>query len=137
MPNNFNLDDALLKQSKALPAAAGSTTSNGIDLMNSATGDFVAEVDLTIDAPALTVTQLPNAATATYLLEHDTDPAFGTVTTLATLGTQTGAGGVGAAAVQFRFDPPETVKRYVRGKCTTATSPGDCSAASFTLKVKS
>jgi hypothetical protein len=137
MPNNTNFNDVLLKQVHVLPTSAAAASSSGIDLMNSSTGDFLAEGDLSIDAPALSTTELPDTKTMTYTIEHDTDPAFGTTTTLATIGTQTGAGGVGAAAAQYRYRPPETVKRYVRATATLVAAAGNPSAKSFTFRWKS
>lgn len=135
MPNNLNLQDALLKMSHALAASPGAVHTAGIDLGNSQFGDFVAEAQVAVTAPALSLAQLPNADVVTYIVEHDTDPAFGTATTLLTAGTQTGASSAGAAGATYISRLPVTVKRYIRGTFTTGSGAGDCSAASASIQV--
>jgi len=132
----FLMKDALLKQTKALPtAAAGSTSTTGIDLGESTRGDFLADVEFLLSAPALTTTMLPDTKTATYIIEHDTDSAFGTAATLIDKAiVQTGAAGAGAAAATYRFRLPTTVKRYVRAKCTLGANTTDSSTLSMTLE---
>jgi hypothetical protein len=82
------------------------------------------------------VAELPNAATVTYDVEHDDDPAFGTAAALfPAVIVQTGAGGAGAAAAAWQGRLPVDVKRYVRVKATTADASeqvpvGDCSGKS-------
>lgn len=136
MPNNTNLDDVLLKISTALPQSGAAASSAYIDTMNSSTGDFLAEGDISVDAPALTTTELPDTKTVTYTIEHDTDSAFGTTSTLFTIGTQTGAGGAGAAAANYRARLKEGVKRYVRATATIVAAVGT-QTKSFVLKWKS
>jgi hypothetical protein len=134
----FLMKDGLLKKTAALPAAAGSTSTAGIDLEEGTRGDFLANCEFLLTAPALTTTQLPDTKTMTYKLEHDTDSAFGTATTIAaSVITQTGAGGAGAAGSTFRFRAATTVKRYVRATATGGAAIGDCSAASMTLELLS
>lgn len=135
MPNNYNLKDLQLDKTTALPASAASAQSSGIDLMNSANGDFVADLEVTVDAPALTTTELPDGKTMTYVIQHDTDVAFGTVADLVTIGTQTGAGGVGAAAATYRAHLPTNVKRYIRAKATLVAAAGSPTAKNFVLHV--
>jgi hypothetical protein len=78
---------------------------------------------------------MPDAKTLTVKIEHDTDSAFGTVTTLADkVLVVTGAGGVGCVAATARFRLPTTVKRYVRVTVTGSAS-GDSSAAKCTPDV--
>jgi hypothetical protein len=136
MPNNRNFTDALLKVSRALPASTSAVLSDGIDLEQHATGDFLAEVEFNLSAPALSTSQLPDTKVMVYSIEHDTDAAFGTVTTLLTGPTQTGAGGAGAAAQEYIFRLPTTAKRHVRLKITpSASGTGDASGVSATLQV--
>src|SRR4051794_8714278 len=79
----FGMRDASIKVTKALPtAASGSVTSAGIDTGKGSFGDQVADVEYLLTAPALTTTMLPDTRTATYIIEHDDDSAFGTVATL-------------------------------------------------------
>jgi hypothetical protein len=124
--------DALVSPAAfALPSSAGSTQSASIDTGN-VDGEFLAKVELLITAPALTVTQLPNSATVTYSIEHSADNSSWS-TLQASVLVQTGAGGAGAAAATARYRPPTNVKRYIRLKATTATSPGDCSGVNGQL----
>lgn len=133
---SFLMKDANLKVTKVLPAGALTVTSDAIDLMTSTRGDFLADVEFLLSAPALTVGQLADASTVTYSIEHDTDSAFGTVATLfASALVQTGAGGAGAAAATYRFRLPTTVKRYIRAKAVK-TGAADASAASLTLEAQ-
>jgi hypothetical protein len=132
----FLMRDASLKVTKALPAAAStSVTSNGIDTGKGLNGDQLADFEFLLTMPALNATMLPDTRTATYIIEHDTDPAFGTVATL-NVGSvvKTGAGGVGAAADTFRFRLPTDAKRYIRAKCTFGASTADASTVSLTLE---
>lgn len=116
----FNVKDASLEKTAALPNGAAVTQTAGIDTMNSSRGDFTAGAELVVEAPALTTGELGDTQTITYTVEHDTASGFGTVATLATLGTQTGAGGAGAAAQTFRFRLPTNVRRHIRVKATKA-----------------
>ena len=129
--------DALLKNTLALPASASASVySAGIDLGHGTRGDFVAPGELLISAPAVNATMAPDTRTFTYFLQHDTDPAFGTVATLAALQiVQTGAAGAGAAAATARFRPQVDVNRYVRLAITSGGSTADASAVSATLEL--
>jgi hypothetical protein len=135
----FLMKDALLKVTKTLPNAASTTVnSTGIDLQEGTRGDFLADVEILITAPALNTTILPDTRTMTYSLYHDTDPAFGTETLVygaAGQIVQTGAGGVGAALATFRGRLPTTVKQYIRLKIASGASTTDASATSATLEV--
>lgn len=132
---NFKRQDAFLTVTKALPNGAGSVTTDGIYLGNSPSGDFLANCELEITAPALTTAQLPDTNTMTYTIEHDTDSAFGTVATLQSgVLVQTGAGGAGAAAATARFRLPLGVKPNIRVK-VTKTGTGNASTVSTTVKL--
>jgi hypothetical protein len=127
--------DARITKTKPLPAAASSSTmTDGIDTGKGAFGDQVADFEFLLTIPALTTTMLPDTRTATYIIEHDTDAAFGTVATL-NVGSvvQTGAAGAGAAATSHRFRLPTDAKRYIRAKCTLGASTTDSSAVSMEL----
>jgi hypothetical protein len=136
MPNNRNLKDASLTLSKALPNGVAATATDGVDLQNSPKGDFVAPVEFKLSIPALTTTEQPDDKVLTYTVETDTDPAFGSATTVMTLGTQLGAGGAGAAAAEFRFVLPSGTERHVRCKAT-GSDTGDSSTKSMTFEVLS
>jgi hypothetical protein len=133
----FLMKDALLKVTRALPAAAGATVnSTGIDLQEGTRGDFLADCEVLVSAPALTTTMAPDTRTMTYNIQHDTDSAFGTAVTIASgLIVQTGAGGVGAAATTARFRLPTNVKQFIRLQIVSGASTTDSSAVSATMEL--
>lgn len=134
---SYQVRDKSLVVSKALSNGAGSVVSDGIDLGHGTHPQVVLpEFEIEIDAPALTTTLLPNTETMTYDIEHDDDPAFGTVATaLKSVVVQTGAGGVGAAAIAgTKARLPSTVKRYIRMK-VTKTGTGNASTVSGTMRL--
>lgn len=129
----FNNKDASLIQTKALSNGAGSASIDGFDLGISADADFVSDMELEIEAPALTTSALPNAQTMTYSVEHDDASDFSSAVELADqVIVQTGADSAGADAVTKRFRLPTDVKRYVRVKATKGGT-GDASGASMTV----
>lgn len=120
--------------SKALSNGAGTVYSDGIDLGHGTSGDFLADVEFEIGAPALTTTLLPDTETLKYSIQHDTDPAFGTVATLLPdVLIQTGAGGAGAAAATVRVKLPAHVNRYIRLRAIK-TGTGNATTVSATLQ---
>lgn len=126
------LADAQLKVSTALPTGASAVSqAAGIDLVNSVNGDFVAEAELLITAPAVTTGMLGDAATIKYdvITSANADLSSPTVVA-ATVLTQTGAGGAGAAAATKRFALPSDVQRYVGIKATKSAA-GDASSVSM------
>jgi hypothetical protein len=115
----FGVQDASLKVTKALPASNTTAVTDGINLGHGLKGDFLADAELLISVDAVATGLLGNAATHTFDVEHDTDPAFGTATAVYKgVLVQTGAGGVGAAATSGRVRLPVDVKPYVRVKVT-------------------
>lgn len=133
----FSMRDATLKVTKALPNGAATTYSAGIDLGKGTYGDHLADCEILITAPALTTTELGDTQTIAYSIEHDTDSAFGTTATItgfASIITQTGAGGAGAAGTTARLRLPTSVKRYIRLK-QVKTGASDASTSSGTLEV--
>ena len=122
--------DTSYSTSDALPNGATHVHTTAIDLGITSKSQFCGgrHVELLIEAPALTFAMLGNAATMTYEVFHDTDSAFGTEVSL--YGgpnlTQTGAGGVGAAAATKRIALPTDVKRYLRVTATNSAA-GDAS----------
>ena len=113
--------DALKRVTKALPNGAAAVTTDAIDLEKGANGDHVAGCELLIEAPALTVGELANAATVKYdvVTSDNADLSAPTVVAKEVL-TQTGADGAGAAASSVRFAFPTNVKRYVGVKATNS-----------------
>jgi len=131
----YAVKDTALKVTKALPNGAATVYSDGIDLGHGSKGDFLANAEFKVSAPALTTAQLPDTKTMTYTLQHDDAAGFGTVADLLPgVIVQTGAGGAGAAAATFTIRLPVDVKRYVRVKAV-GSAAGDASAASMTFEV--
>jgi hypothetical protein len=129
-------NDSQVYKTKALPAAAGTVITDGIDLMNTSRGDFQANVEVLIQAPALDTTELPNAATMIYDLYHAASADFSDEVLLQdNVITQTGAGGAGDAAVDKRVRLPVDVARFIRVKVTGSATIGDCSADSVTMRL--
>lgn len=130
----FGVADYSLRRAKALPAAASTATStDGIDLRLDR--HFLAEVEFRLTAPALTTTILPDTKTCTYSIEMDDDSGFGSPTVLyPSVLVQTGAGGAGAAAAEYRFRVPAEVQRYIRAKATFGADTTTGAALSFVLE---
>ena len=129
----FNIQDALLRKSAALPNGAAATTTASIDLGITSRADFVEPAEFVIESPALGATPLPNAKTMIYTIEHsDDNSAF---VALSTAGTQTGASGVGAGKAEYRYRAKTNIKRYVRAKATGSTT-GDASGSTFVLSLR-
>ena len=131
-----SLRDAQMKATRALPnGAAAVTQATGLDLQNSTRGDFVANCELLLSAPAMNTTQMPNAKTMIYdIVMSDSSDLSGPTTLIAAAITQTGAGGAGCAAATYRMKPPTNVKRYV-GLKATGSAAGDATGATATLEV--
>lgn len=130
------LKDSALEKSKALPNGAAATTCDAIDLGHGSHGDFVADVEFEIEAPALGATPMPDAKTMKYDVIHsDSSDLSGPSTLIAAAITQTGAGGAGCDAATYRFRLPTSVKRYVGVKATGSGS-GNASGSSFTLRAR-
>jgi hypothetical protein len=136
----YNVRDSLMKATIALPATATTVHSSTIDLGAPTAGaapatDFVAECELLVSAPALNTTQLPSAATVTYIVEQSADGSTSFTTLAPSLIVQTGSASSGAAAATAWYRLPTNVQRYIRVSATSASTPGDCSAASVSLEV--
>jgi len=123
----MRIRDAKLTTLKALPTTNATVVSSSIELLGDAGESFYADAELAISVSALTVAQLSNAATIKTIVEHSEDDS--TFVELAKGTTQTGAGGVGASAVNVRVGIPSDVKRYVRLSITSDTDL-DASAVS-------
>lgn len=133
--NGFNMRDANLKNTRALPGSATTVYSSGIQIDNSANGTFVAPCELLISAPACTTGQLGDTQTLVYFVQTDDNSSFSSATNFSgTLITQTGASGAGAAAATARIKLPSTVEKYIR-LGVTKTGASDASAVSATLEV--
>lgn len=138
--DTYNLRDAALKASDALPAAAGTVNGTAIDLGNTLTdrGARLEKDELLLSAPALTVTQLPNTTTMTYALQSSTLANFASNTSLVGSAiVQTGNNA--AAAASYRFKLPTNCARYVRAVAVSANvgnaTVGNCAASNMTLEL--
>lgn len=131
----FALKDKVLKGSKTLPnGAATATLATFLDLEHGSRGDFLANCELLLSAPALNSTQLSDGKTMIYsILESDSSDGSNP-TVLGAILTQTGAGGVGAAAATATYRPRVDSKRYVGFKAVGSTT-GDATAATATLEI--
>jgi hypothetical protein len=130
----FRLKDALLKVTRALNATASNTVkSTPIDLKLGAKDDFLAKSEFKITAPAVNATMAPDTRTFTYDVIHSDEDAFASSVVLySSVLTQTGAGGVGAAAADVNVRLPVDVKRYVGFQIRSGASTGDASSVSAT-----
>jgi hypothetical protein len=125
--------DQGLQVTKALPNGATTIYTAGIDLGVGTSGSVPAHAELLIEAPLLAFADLGDAATMKYEVQHDTDSAFGTAVSLyGTVLTQTGAGGVGAAAATKRVRLPSDCSRYIRVAATNSAG-GDASDKTLTV----
>jgi hypothetical protein len=135
MTKGFQIQDAALERSLTLPNGANTTNSTGIDLEHGDDGEFLADAEVLINAPALTTGQLGDTQTITYSLRHSDAADFsGDSELLGNLIVQTGAGGAGAAAAEKRVRLPSDVKRYVRARAVK-TGASNASTASATAKL--
>lgn len=133
----FGLKDTQLKNTRALPAAASSTVDGGaIDLGHGSKGDFVAQAELKISAPAVTTTMAPDTRTFTYSVIHSDNADLSSPSVLySSVITQTGAGAAGAEATDVTVRLPVDVKRYVGVRVVSGASTTDASAVSATTEL--
>ena len=123
----FNVQDAKLKDTGALPASGGATAElAGIDL--GVQEEFYAPCEFVIEAPSLNSTELPDGETVTYRVQESGDGESWSTLYDSVL-VQTGASGSGADAAQERVRLPSDCGRYVRVQAETSTSTGDCSGS--------
>ncbi len=131
----LNVKDALLSQSKALPAAGASASTTGIDLgAQSGKQDFLDGVEFEVAVPATPA--LVEAKTIIVDIQTDNDVAFGSPKTIIdNIITVTGAAqAAGGAAASERFRLPTNVERYLRATATVLADGGNNTGVSFTLK---
>jgi hypothetical protein len=96
-------------------------------------GPLTGKVRLLLSLPA--IAGLSDTKTVIYTIQHSADNStFADLATPTLSVTQTGAGGAGVAASDTYFDPPPGLKRYVRVKAVTASSPGTLGAYTYYLK---
>ena len=129
----LGLQDAQLNTALALPNGAATVTSASIDVGNGAHGDFLAQVQFTLTAPAVNTTQLPDTQTLTYDIYHSPNAdQSGSTKLIGGLIVQTGAGGAGSAGASADFRVPTGIGRYLFYKITKSGS-GNASGVSATL----
>ena len=127
------IQDAALKVTKALPAAAATANSDSIDLGQSTADTINESFSVKLSAPA--VANLADTKTITYTFQDSADnSSFSAIPELATL-VQTGAGGVGASATTRTVRLPATARRYIRVSAAVASAGGDNTASSLTLQL--
>jgi len=120
--------DVSLNQTKALPAAGASASTNGIFI---GTGPHVERLEINLAVPA--TPSLVDAKTVTLTLEHGSDGV--NFTTISEIAPQvaTGAGGAGGAALNATFRLPPSFQGWLRATATVLAAGGDNTAVSFTL----
>jgi hypothetical protein len=131
-----SVKDALVKVTKALPNGAATVYSDGIDTGTTPAGAQLAPImEWKLTAPALSTTELGDAATMKYSILMDTvDPIDGSSVVLhADILTQTGADGAGAAAAEVRFRLPSNALRILGFKAVNSAA-GNASGKSATLE---
>ncbi len=130
------LKDTQVKGTRALPSAASTTVDGAaIDLGHGASGDYLAQSEFKVSAPAVTTTMVPDTRTMTYSIIHSDNSDLSSPSVLiSSIITQTGAGGAGAAAASATFRVPLDVKRYLGVRIVSGISTTDSSAVSATLE---
>lgn len=129
-----NFRDVNVQVTKALPAAAASNASDSIDLGHAYPGRSVEKLELVINLPA--TPSLADTKTATLTIEDSADnSSFAAVTGLSTV-VATGAGGVGAAAIERRVKLPSGVRRYIRLAQAVQSAGGDNTGVSTTMGLR-
>jgi hypothetical protein len=133
---SYALKDAQVKNTRALPAAASATVDGAaLDLGHGSFGDFVANAEFKLSAPAVNATMAPDTRTFTYSIIHSDNADLSSTTVLyPSVIVQTGAGGVGAAATSHTCRLPVDVKRYVGARIVSGASTGDASSVAATLE---
>lgn len=129
-----SLKDASLKLTRALPAS--NTTVYATPGLDTGVVNGVQNpVEWLLSAPALAVGELSDAATCKYSILTDTvNPVDASSVALFTdCIVQTGAGGAGAAAKEFRFKLPSNATRILGFKIVTSANL-DASGKSATLE---
>jgi hypothetical protein len=128
--NLLNTFDARLLVTTALPAAGANVTSASIDL-GAATAGRIPRVEADISVPA--TPSLVDAKTIIFTLMDSADNITFAADAWAPAFTITGAGGLGAAAADFRIKLPIGVKRYIALNAAVLAAGGSNIAVSFQL----
>ena len=132
-----NLRDAQLKITRALPNGAATVfAAPGIDTQKGTTGQNAGVEEWILKAPAMNTTEMPDAKTMIYSILMDTvEPIDGSsVILMPNVITQTGAGGAGCAAAEYRFRLPSDAQKLISFKAV-GSAAGNATTASATLEV--
>jgi len=129
--------DVALKNTRALNASASSTVDGAaLDLGHGSNGDFLAQCEAKLSAPALNATMAPDTRTFTYSIIHSDNANLSSPSVLySSVIVQTGASSAGAAATTATVRLPVDVKRYIGARVTTGASTGDASTLAATLEL--
>lgn len=130
---NRTFQDALLKKSKALPAAAAANYTDSIDLgvTNLSEGQVI-EAEIAIPATPSLVDDKTITLTLKDSADNETFAALDGVSTV----VRTGAGGAGAAAKTLNVFLPRGTRRYVRLDAAVLAAGGDNTAISYSLALQ-
>lgn len=132
MIDKRTLRDLSLSKSAALPVAGATSNSAAIDLGSVNPGRTAeGQYELIVELPATPA--LVDTKTITLVVQDSADgAAFANVADLPSI-VSTGAGGVGAAAIERRFTAPFTLRRYIRLNQTVLAAGGDNTAISGSI----
>lgn len=128
--------DVAVKNTRVLPSAASTTVDGAaLNLGHGSHGDFVANAEFKLSAPAVNTTMAPDTRTFTYSILHSDNADLSSPTVLhASIIVQTGAASAGAAAADVTFRVPVDVKQYLGVRVVSGASTADASAVSATLE---
>jgi len=137
--DTFRLLDKKHIEADALPTADGTSYSTGIDLgALTVKGARLADMELVLKIPDLSVTHLPDADTLTFSLLGDTAlPIDGSsIVVQAAVLSMLGAGGVGDGPEEKHVKIPSDFSyRYLGIKAVAAGGTGDISAVDMTTQL--
>lgn len=127
------LSDFTLTKSVALPAAAGTASTAGIDLGNTTLQAAGEGFRWRVEVPA--TPNLANTKNLTMTTEDSADNV--TFAAIAGLGNKviTGPSSGGGAAYALEVNLPPHTRRYVREKVVADSASGDVTAQSLTAKL--
>lgn len=130
--HSYKIKDANLIKTDALPNGAATTDGTSIQVTDGSK-PFLADAELLIEAPLLGTTPLPDTETMTYDVQDSADDS-----TFADIASgvlvQTGAGGAGDAAAEFRYRLPTNVRKFIRVQATNSGA-GDASGSDMTTSI--
>lgn len=127
--------DAQLKGTLALPASASSVNGAAINLYTGTRDNFIADCEVLVTAPVLTVGRLADASTMKYAVTMSANADGSSPTVIyPDVIIQTGAGGAGAAAATKKVRLPSNISGYVALRITNSAA-ADASGVSATLEI--